>query len=65
MTVVYLPATTSIHDEAIRQNFEYIESHAVFKGFVAVTGSRGGNAAVASLLTTLASAGLITDNTTP
>ncbi len=31
----------------------------------AVVGSRGGNAALASLLTTLASMGLITDNTTP
>jgi len=30
----------------------------------AVTGSRGGNAALASLLTTLATLGLITDNTT-
>jgi hypothetical protein len=30
----------------------------------AVTGSRGGNAALASLLTTLASAGLVTDSTT-
>jgi hypothetical protein len=29
-----------------------------------VTGSRGGNAALASLLTALAAAGLITDNTT-
>lgn len=29
-----------------------------------VTGSRGGNAALASLLTVLASLGLITDNTT-
>lgn len=29
-----------------------------------ITGSRGGNAALASLLTTLASMGLITDNTT-
>ena len=31
----------------------------------AVTGSRGGNAALASLLTTLANLGLITDSTTP
>ena len=31
---------------------------------VSVTGSRGGNAALASLLTALASIGLITDNTT-
>lgn len=28
--VTYLPATERVHDEAVRQNFEYIESHAVF-----------------------------------
>ena len=32
---------------------------------IAVTGSRGGNAALASLLTALASAGIITNSTTP
>lgn len=30
MTVTYLPATGQVHDYASQQNFEYIESHAVF-----------------------------------
>lgn len=30
MTVTYLPATQEIHDEATRQNFEYLESHGVY-----------------------------------
>jgi hypothetical protein len=34
------------------------------KAGTSVTGSRGGNAALASLITALASLGLITDNTT-
>lgn len=34
------------------------------KAGISVTGSRGGNAALASLITALAALGLITDNTT-
>jgi hypothetical protein len=30
MTVTLLPATYEVHDEASRQNFEFIESHCVF-----------------------------------
>jgi hypothetical protein len=64
--VTYLPQ--HVHDEAVQQNFDYIESHAVFtppSGPVAVTGSRGGNAALASLLTELAAIGAIIDSTGP
>lgn len=35
MTVTFLPATGQVHDEASRENFEYIESHGVFDSFVA------------------------------
>lgn len=66
--VTYLPATAHIHDDAVRENFEYIESHAIFvlpDNPLVVTGSRGGNAALASLLTQLAAAGIIVDSTTP
>lgn len=40
-------------------------SRFAIKAGTSVTGSRGGNAALASLLTALAGEGLITDNTTP
>ena len=66
MTVTYLPQ--HVHDEAIQQNFDYIESHAVFtppSGPLTVTGSRGGNAALASLITVLADMGAIRDGTGP
>lgn len=47
---------------------EYLSADATFKDplnrTVSVTGSRGGNAALASLLTALAGLGLITDGTT-
>lgn len=68
MTVTYLPSTPHVHDHSARDNFEYIESHAIFtlpKGPNTVTGSRGGNAALSSLLTELAARGLIVDGSTP
>lgn len=30
MTVTFLPATGQVHDEASRENFEFVESHALF-----------------------------------
>lgn len=66
MTVTYLP--NRVRDEEAQQNFDYIESHAVFvapSGPVAVTGSRGANVALASLLTQLAAVGIIVDGSVP
>ncbi len=51
----------------IQRNLEFLRDafDSKFSGAPAVAGSRGGNAALTSLLTQLDAIGLIQDNTTP
>lgn len=62
--VTYLP--NRVHDEAIEQNFEFIESWAVFKQrpVPVLTGAKAGNTALASLVSLLAEMGVFVDATT-
>lgn len=65
--ITYLPQTSQIHEEAVRQNFEYIESHAVFKTQpYSLTYSRATEtAADTQLRAALVASGLVVDNTVP
>lgn len=69
MTVTYLPQTSQLHDDATRQNFEYIESWGVFiqNPPPVLTGSRSGAPAtvLGEITAALAACGLVVDNTTP
>jgi hypothetical protein len=64
-----LSGYTTIQGGQVNQGFRFFGTVGFFGdinvGRQTVTGSRGGNAALASLLTALAALGLITDNTTP
>lgn len=65
MSVTYLPNKT--HDEPVQQNFDYIESWAVFKNQpYSLTYSRATEtAADTQLRAALVASGLVVDNTVP
>jgi hypothetical protein len=44
LTVTLLPATGQVHDEAARQNFEFIETFALFSGKTTTTAPAAGGA---------------------
>lgn len=58
---LYISAKTRVKDPAVTLSLRQIE---LWAQPIAVTGSKGGNAALASLISALAQLGLIQDETT-